>query len=119
MSTFVLIHGGGDVGWSWHLVEAQLRKHGHDVVAPDLPCDDDSAGLKEYADSVVEAIGTRKNLIVVGHSYGGFTAPLVAARLPTDAVVLALRAKRSTTRDLRRAVDQLGANRIAGTVLVQ
>lgn len=36
-----------------------------------------------------------------------------------DAVVLALRAKRSTTRDLRRAVDQLGAGRIAGTVLVQ
>ncbi|GFE89994.1 alpha/beta hydrolase [Steroidobacter agaridevorans] len=88
MSTFVLIHGGGDVGWSWHRVEAQLREHGHDVVAPDLPCDDDSAGLKEYADSVVEAIGHRKNLIVVGHSYGGFTAPLVAARLPTDALVL-------------------------------
>jgi len=37
----------------------------------------------------------------------------------TDGVVLALRAKRSTTRDLRRAVDQLGAGRIAGTVLVQ
>lgn len=88
MSTFVLIHGGGNVGWSWHLVEAQLRKHGHDVVAPDLPCDDDSAGLKEYADSVIAAIGDREHLIVVGHSYGGFTAPLVADRLPTDALVL-------------------------------
>ena len=88
MSTFVLIHGAGDVGWSWHLVEAQLRKHGHDVVAPDLPCDDDSAGLKEYADTVVAAIGDRKNLLVVGHSYGGFTATLVADRLPTDALVL-------------------------------
>lgn len=88
MSTFVLIHGAGDVGWSWHLVEAQLRKHGHDVVAPDLPCDDDSAGLKEYADTVVAAIGNRDNLIVVGHSYGGFTAALVADRLPTQALVL-------------------------------
>lgn len=88
MSTFVLIHGAGDVGWYWHLVEAQLRKHGHDVVAPDLPCSDDSAGLKEYADSVVKAIGHRKNLIVVGQSFGGFTAPLVAAQLPTDALVL-------------------------------
>lgn len=87
MSTFVLIHGAGDVGWYWHLVEAQLRKHGHDVVAPDLPCDDDSAGLKEYADTVVAAIGNRKNLIVVGQSFGGFTAPLVADRLPTDALV--------------------------------
>ena len=69
MSTFVLIHGAGDVGWSWHLVERELRKLGHDVMAPDLPCDNDSAGLKEYADTVVRAIGRRrKRLVVVGHS---------------------------------------------------
>lgn len=36
-----------------------------------------------------------------------------------DAVVLALRARRSTTRDLRRAIDQIGAAKVAGTVLVQ
>ncbi len=36
-----------------------------------------------------------------------------------DAVVLALRAKQSTTRDLRRAIEQIGANKVAGTVLVQ
>src|ERR687895_2016693 len=50
VSTFVLIHGGGDVGWYWHLVESELRQQGHDVVAPDLPCDDDSADLRAYAD---------------------------------------------------------------------
>jgi len=42
MITFVLIHGAGDVGWYWHLVEAELRARGHDVVAHDLPGDDDS-----------------------------------------------------------------------------
>src|SRR5215208_3311032 len=36
MATFVVIHGGGDVGWHWHLVEAELRRLGHDVVAQDL-----------------------------------------------------------------------------------
>jgi Mrp family chromosome partitioning ATPase len=36
-----------------------------------------------------------------------------------DAVVFALRARRSTTRDLRRAMEQLGSDKIAGTVLVQ
>jgi Mrp family chromosome partitioning ATPase len=36
-----------------------------------------------------------------------------------DAVLLTLRARRSTTRDLRRAIDQIGASKIAGTVLVQ
>jgi pimeloyl-ACP methyl ester carboxylesterase len=88
VSTFVLIHGGGDVGWYWHLVEAELRASGHDVVAPDLPSEDDSAGLTEYADAVVAAVGDRKELVVVGHSLGGFTAPLVADRLPVDVLVL-------------------------------
>jgi pimeloyl-ACP methyl ester carboxylesterase len=88
MTTFVLIHGGGDVGWYWHLLEAELRARGHDVVAPDLPCEDDFAGLNEYADAVVEAIGKRTDLVVVGQSYDGFTAPLVAARLPVDVLVL-------------------------------
>jgi pimeloyl-ACP methyl ester carboxylesterase len=88
MATFALIHGGGDVGWYWHLVEAELRRRGHDTVAPDLPCDDDAADLWDYADSVVDAIGDRGNLVVVGQSYGGFTAPLVAARVPIDVLVL-------------------------------
>jgi len=51
MATFVLIHGAGDVAWSWHLVAAELRAKGHDVVAPDLPCEDDGAGLDEYANT--------------------------------------------------------------------
>lgn len=88
MATFALIHGGGDVGWSWHLVRRELHELGHETVAPDLPCDDDAADLDDYADAVVDAIGDRRDLVVVGHSYGGFTAPLVAARLPVDALVL-------------------------------
>ena len=88
MSTFAFIHGAGDVGWYWHLVEAELRERGHDTIAPDLPADDESAGLNEYADAVVEAVGDRKNLVVVGQSFGGFTAPLVADRLPVDVLVL-------------------------------
>jgi pimeloyl-ACP methyl ester carboxylesterase len=87
LSTFVLIHGGGDVGWSWHLVEAELRARGHDVVAPDLPGDDDSLELDDYARAVVAAVADRRDLVVVAHSFGGFTAPLVAVRLPVDALV--------------------------------
>lgn len=88
MTTFALIHGGGDVGWYWHLVERELRERGHDVVAPDLPCDDDTAGLRDYTDAVVEAIGDRDDLVVAGTSFGGFTAPLVADRLSVDVLVL-------------------------------
>jgi pimeloyl-ACP methyl ester carboxylesterase len=88
MATFALIHGAGDVGWYWHLVEAQLGERGHDVVAPDLPCDDDAAGLSEYADTVIEAIGERTELVVVAQSAGGFTAPIVCERVPVKLLVL-------------------------------
>jgi pimeloyl-ACP methyl ester carboxylesterase len=88
MARFALIHGGGDVGWSWHLVEAALRERGHDTVAPDLPCDDDSAGLSEYADTVLDAIGDRGHVVVVAHSLGGFTAPLVCDRTAAELLVL-------------------------------
>jgi len=88
MATFVLIHGASDVGWYWHLVEAELRSRGHDTLAPDLPCEDDAAGLPEYARAVVDAIGSRRDLVVVGQSLGGFTAPLVCDCVAADALVL-------------------------------
>jgi pimeloyl-ACP methyl ester carboxylesterase len=88
VATYVLIHGAGDVGWYWHLVSAELRARGHDVVAPDLPCEDESAGWSDYAEAVTGAIGERSDLIVVAQSFGGFTAPLVCARRPATLLVL-------------------------------
>jgi len=88
LATYALIHGAADSAWYWHLVGPLLRARGHDVVAPDLPCDDDSAGLAEYADTVIKAIGDRTDVIVVAHSLGGFTAPLVCARVPVRLLVL-------------------------------
>ena len=88
MSTYGLIHGAGSDAWYWHLVEPRLRTRGHDVVAIDLPCDDDSAGFEEYADVVVEAVGERDDVVVVAQSLGGFTAPLVCDRLDVRLIVL-------------------------------
>jgi pimeloyl-ACP methyl ester carboxylesterase len=84
MATFALIHGGDGSGWDWHLVARELREDGHDPTAVDLPCEDESARWWDYADAVVEAIGDRSEVVVVGHSLGGFTAPLVCARIPVD-----------------------------------
>jgi pimeloyl-ACP methyl ester carboxylesterase len=88
LAAYVLIHGAGDSGWYWHLVEPELRARGHDVVAPDLPCEDDSAGLSEYADVVVDAIGGRGELVLVAQSAAGFVAPLVCERVPVELLVL-------------------------------
>jgi pimeloyl-ACP methyl ester carboxylesterase len=84
----VLIHGAGSDAWYWHRVTPLLEARGQTVVAPSLPCDDDSAGLAEYADTVLRAIGTRRDLILVAQSMAGFTAPLVCERVHVDLLVL-------------------------------
>jgi pimeloyl-ACP methyl ester carboxylesterase len=88
MATYVLIHGAGSDSWYWHLVGPLLRALGHDVVAVDLPCDDDAAGLGEYAETVVRAVGDRQEVILVAQSLAGFTVPLVCDRLPVILMVL-------------------------------
>ena len=88
MAVYVLLHGAGSDSRYWHLVAPELRARGHDVVAPDLPCDDDSAGLAEYADAVVDAIGDRRDLVLVAQSMAGFTAPLVCVPVPVRLLVL-------------------------------
>lgn len=88
MATFALIHGAGDAGWYWHRVEAVLRAHGHRTIAPDLPCDDDSATFDDYVAAVTDAVGGGRDLVLVGQSYGAFTATLAAGRLPTRLLVL-------------------------------
>ena len=88
MATYVLIHGAGDVGCYWHLVAPELQRRGHDIVMPDLPCEDDSAGLWDYADTVLDAVGDRRELIVVAQSFAGFVAPLVCERTPAELLVL-------------------------------
>ena len=87
-ATFVLIHGAGGNAWYWHLLEPELRARGYDVVSMDLPCDDDSAGLAEYVEVVVEAIGDRTDLVLVAQSFAGFTAPLVCDRVPVELLVM-------------------------------
>jgi pimeloyl-ACP methyl ester carboxylesterase len=86
--TYLLIPGAGGSAWYWHLTEAELRRRGQDVVAVDLPAADDKAGWSEYAAVVVDAVGDRTDLVVVGQSMGGFTASLVCSQLPAQLLVL-------------------------------
>ena len=91
MATYALIHGAGDVGWYWHLVERELHARGHRSVAPDLPIEDDEASLLDNAQVVLEAIrGVHEGgeLVVVGQSYGGYVAPIVAELTKADRLIL-------------------------------
>lgn len=87
MSTFLLIHGGGDTGWAWHRVQAALEARGHRVFAPDLPGDDETLTLDDYAEAAVADIAEDTELVVVGHSFGAFTAPLIADLRPVERIV--------------------------------
>jgi Alpha/beta hydrolase family len=88
MTTYVLIHGASHGPWCWNLLTAELGRRGHQVVVPELPCEDESAGLPAYADAVVGAVGGRADLIVVAHSLGALAAPRVCDRLAVDLLVL-------------------------------
>lgn len=86
-----LIHGASDVGWYWHLVERELQGRGHRTVAPDLPIESDNATLPDHAKVVIdaiEAIHDGGELIVVGQSWGGYVAPIVAQLARADRLVL-------------------------------
>jgi pimeloyl-ACP methyl ester carboxylesterase len=89
MTTFALIHGAWHGGWAFDDLVAALRSRGYDAVAPDLPCEDLEAGAARYAEVVDDALGGRDDdVVVVGHSLGGVTAPLVAQRRPVRRLVM-------------------------------
>ena len=89
-NTFILIPGAGGSAWYWHLIVPRLERLGHEAVPVALPAADDAAGLREYADAVVRAIGDRdpRCVVVVAQSLGGFTAPLVCQRVAAAQLVL-------------------------------
>jgi len=85
---YVLLPGAGGDSWYWHLVAPELRARGLEVLTPDLPADDDSAGLAEYAEAVVTAIGDRADVIVVAQSMAAFTAPMLCDRVGVRLLIL-------------------------------
>jgi hypothetical protein len=83
MALFALVHGSMHGGFCWRDLVPELERLGHQAVAPDLPCDDVAAGLAEYADAVeasLSGIPGGDAPVLVGHSLGSRTIPVVAAR---------------------------------------
>jgi pimeloyl-ACP methyl ester carboxylesterase len=89
MSTFVLVHGGGHGGWCFHKVARLLREQGHVVYCPTLTGLGDKAHLVSTATNLEMHITDVVNLlqfedlrdvILLGHSYGGMVITGVADR---------------------------------------
>jgi pimeloyl-ACP methyl ester carboxylesterase len=86
MSTYVLVPGAGGDSWYWQLVARCLE--GHEVLTPDLPAGDDDAGLHEYTAIVLDTIGDRSGVVVVGQSMGAYPASMACAHADVARLVL-------------------------------
>jgi pimeloyl-ACP methyl ester carboxylesterase len=88
MTTFGLVHGAYHGSWCWQQLTQVLESRGHRVLTVDLPCDNPEAGASEYADAAVEAFrDAPDDMVLVGHSLGGLTIPVIAARRPVGRLV--------------------------------
>ncbi len=87
MATFGLVHGAWHGGWCWERLIPALEARGHRAVAMDLPCDDPTAGCARYAEAADAALPPADDLVLVGHSLGGLTIPVLAARRPVRLLV--------------------------------
>jgi pimeloyl-ACP methyl ester carboxylesterase len=86
---FVLVHGAWHAAACWRPLAEALGERGAAVVAPDLPCEDPEATLEDYAQAVVDAAAAfgDEPVVVVGHSLGGLTIPLIPSRRPVAELV--------------------------------
>src|ERR1700733_11410300 len=86
--TFGLVHGAWHRGSCWEPLVAELSGRDFPSVAVDLPADRADAGVDDYAGCVVGALrDVGGPLVLVGHSMGGLTIPVVAARRPVALLV--------------------------------
>jgi pimeloyl-ACP methyl ester carboxylesterase len=87
MGTFVLVHGAWHGAWCWARLAPELEVHGHTTIAIDLPAEDPEAGLTRYAELTAAGMGEADDVVVVGHSLGAATIPLVASLRPVRHLV--------------------------------
>jgi pimeloyl-ACP methyl ester carboxylesterase len=87
MVTFGLVHGAYHGSWCWEKLTPELELQGHRVLTVDLPSEDPQAGAAEYAAAALTAFGGAGDDLVVGHSLGGLTIPLIAAARPVRRLI--------------------------------
>lgn len=84
---FVLIPGAGGMAIYWARVVDELTRRGFEAVAVELPADDDTLGLDDYAKLVVAVAADRDAVVLVAQSMGSFTAALACELRPVHGLV--------------------------------
>jgi pimeloyl-ACP methyl ester carboxylesterase len=74
VTVFVVAHGAWSSAWAWKKMRPLLRAAGHEVWTPTY------TGLGERAHLANPAIEDLRDVVLIGHSYGGMVATGVADR---------------------------------------
>ena len=91
MATFLVCHGAWSAGWSWKKMRPLLRAKGHDLYTPTYTGLGERSHLAskdiDLDTHIADVLGVLKyenlrNVILIGHSYGGMVATGVADRAP-------------------------------------
>ncbi|HEX2651970.1 MAG TPA: alpha/beta hydrolase [Burkholderiales bacterium] len=89
MATFVVAHGAWSAGWAWKKMRPLMRARGHEIFTPTYTGVGERAHLAhkdlDLEAHIADVIGVLeaedlKNVILLGHSYGGMVATGVADR---------------------------------------
>jgi pimeloyl-ACP methyl ester carboxylesterase len=89
MATFLICHGAWSAGWAWKKVRPLMRAAGHELFTPTYTGLGERAHLVSRAVNldthIADVLGTiecedLREIVLVGHSYGGMVATGVADR---------------------------------------
>lgn len=91
MATYLICHGAWGGGWSWKKMRPMLREAGHEIFTPTYTGLGDRAHLSHpmidlytHIQDILGVIDCEdlRDIILVGHSYGGMVATGVADAVP-------------------------------------
>jgi pimeloyl-ACP methyl ester carboxylesterase len=89
VATFLVAHGAWSAGWAWKKMRPQMRARGHEIFTPTYTGMGERAHLAhkdiDLETHIADVLGVLnvedlRNVILVGHSYGGMVATGVADR---------------------------------------
>jgi pimeloyl-ACP methyl ester carboxylesterase len=88
VSTYVIVPGAWDTPATLEPLIEPLASAGHHVKIVDLPCTVPDATLDQYADAVRAVLpDDLTDVVLVGYSFGGFTAARIAVEHPVLPVI--------------------------------
>ena len=91
MATFLVAHGAWSAGWAWKKMRPRLRERGHELWTPTytglgerVHLASNDVRLDIHIEDVLKVLEFEdlRDVILIGHSYGGMVATGVADRAP-------------------------------------